>query len=81
MRKALCLMLLGALASTSAYASPQLNCSQFQHNDDDSWSAKVPMTIAAPQGSFQLIPGLEFRDGHKLMGYDLGYALERKCGR
>lgn len=81
MKTMISLMLLGALANTSAYAQhPQVRCSQFHHNDDGSWSALVPMKISGPKGSFKLIPGLEFRPGVALMGADLGTVLDVRCG-
>lgn len=64
----------------SAYAqAPKLNCAQFNHNPNGSWSPTVPVTISGPNGSVQIGPGASFNPGAVMAGLDLAALLNEQC--
>jgi hypothetical protein len=79
MKKVILFIALILLPIPANAQTPQIDCSQFRHNDDGSWSPLVPVRITGPNGSVQIGPGVSFREGVAFMGIDLAALLDQQC--
>lgn len=70
---AICGMGLSPLAQT-------IDCSNFRHNEDGSWTPVSQFTITNQNGSqVSMGPGVSFRPGVQFSGIDLATLLNQQC--
>ena len=61
-------------------AGPALNCADFVHNSDETWSAAHPVPINNGAETMTLYPAARFRKGAIFAGLDLAPLLDQQCG-
>ena len=63
----------------SAIGQP-LDCSNFRHNEDGSWTPVRQFTITAPNfRQMSMAPGMSFHPGVQLFGMDIATLLNQQC--
>jgi len=54
-------------------------CQAFRKNSDGSWTSIASVSIQRAEGSIQVGPNMNFRQGAELMGLDLATWLDENC--
>jgi hypothetical protein len=68
------------LAQNQSLASLGLKCSDFQKNQDGTWSPTHTVTIPAGGARMSLSPKDSIHPGGSMAGLHLGAALDSECG-
>ena len=67
---------------TSRHLNTSMECSEWRHNADGSWTTVKDVPLATPNGGpIQLPAGTSVREGTFIHGVDVGYALKVECGK
>ncbi|WP_449409426.1 hypothetical protein [Methylobacterium komagatae] len=69
----------GSVHAQQPTGQMEVNCSQFTHNPDGSWSVKQPIELFSETGRVRITPGPPFKPGMSFGGLDIAKMLDRQC--